>query len=292
MRVYSISDLHVDYDQNMRWVLNLPDNKFSEDILIVAGDISDDEEKFKKALAAVQSKFREVFFVPGNHDLWVRKDNRMDSLEKFYRLINICAALDIRTERMVFDGERTLIIQPIFSWYERPEEGEGSLYFEKRGEDPSLSMWMDTVAIRWPGFDDTTTAQDFFGDYTRRQLAPLYAGDLLTFSHFLPRAELIFPADYIPGKKYPHYRDPAPKFNFSSVAGSKKIDAQLRSIGSHYHIHGHQHRNRFRDIDGVHYISHNLGYPKERKFAGIMDNAYFPKLIWDGSKGFIIYKEQ
>ncbi len=292
MRVLAISDLHVDYDQNMRWVMQLSGMDFVDDVLILAGDISDDVQKFKKALSLLRPKFSEILFVPGNHDLWVRRDNGMDSLEKFYQCLNICASLDIRTGRLTLKPAYSLTIQPIFSWYEKPEESTASLYFPKKGEDPSLGMWMDRVAIRWPKSRNFKNAQDFFYELTGSISSPTFTKtDVITFSHFLPRQRLIFPADYIPGKKYPGYRDPAPAFNFSRVAGSRKIDTQLRAMGSVYHIHGHQHRNRFRQIDGVCYLSHNLGYPKERKFAGIVDNAYFPELIWDSTRGFITHKE-
>ena len=62
-------------------------------------------------------------------------------------------------------------------------------------------------------------------------------------------------------KKY----DRNPQFHFSRVAGSDLIDKQIRQIGSVLHVYGHQHINRDRKIDGVHYISHCLGYPNERK---------------------------
>lgn len=38
--IYGISDLHTDYEANMKFVENLPER--SEDVLIVAGDVSDD----------------------------------------------------------------------------------------------------------------------------------------------------------------------------------------------------------------------------------------------------------
>ena len=38
-RIYGISDLHVDYEANMLFVENLPASY--EDVLVVAGDVSD-----------------------------------------------------------------------------------------------------------------------------------------------------------------------------------------------------------------------------------------------------------
>lgn len=41
MKVYALSDLHVDYAQNREWLQTLVAGSFGEDVLILAGDISD-----------------------------------------------------------------------------------------------------------------------------------------------------------------------------------------------------------------------------------------------------------
>ncbi len=46
------------------------------------------------------------------------------------------------------------------------------------------------------------------------------------------------------------------------------------------HVYGHQHRNRHREEDGVVYVSHCLGYPKERGDRND-DFHLLPKLVWD-----------
>ncbi|KAG2434744.1 hypothetical protein HXX76_007632 [Chlamydomonas incerta] len=56
----------------MEWVDDLPrDGTYANDVLIVAGDISDDIEELKSTLAMLKRVFAVVFFVPGNHELWV-----------------------------------------------------------------------------------------------------------------------------------------------------------------------------------------------------------------------------
>ena len=103
----------------------------------------------------------------------------------------------------------------------------------------------------------------------------------ISFSHFLPRSDLIFPTPEVMAK-IKSYRDPLPQFNFSRVAGSTLIENQLRAANSILHIYGHQHRNRWRLTDGVTYMSHCLGYPKERE--GLDAEAFRertqPKLVW------------
>lgn len=60
----------------------MSDVAYREDCLILAGDISDDQAILRTTFQLVVKKFQHVFFVPGNHDLWVRRKERdlLDSL--------------------------------------------------------------------------------------------------------------------------------------------------------------------------------------------------------------------
>ncbi|KAA3610006.1 MAG: hypothetical protein D8M58_07805 [Calditrichaeota bacterium] len=290
-RVFAISDLHVDYDQNMNWVKGLSNSDYKDDVLIVAGDVSDNVLKFAEALEYLVRKFAHVSFVPGNHDLWIRKKESKNSLEKFYLLISICSTLGVKTSPFMIGNKKQAIrIQPLFSWYLKPEEGPESLFLPKPGEDPNLGMWVDNYAVKWPEWNGFANAAEFFLKMNNWKIEE--DGKVtISFSHFLPRQDLIF------GKKKPAdlkkagFKDPAPKFNFSRVAGTAGLEKQLRQVGSSAHIYGHQHRNRFMKIDEVFYISHGLGYPKERAWAGIKDEEYLPKLIWDSENNFITGQE-
>lgn len=42
------------------------------DVLLLPGDISDDLDVIRYSLATVRQAFRTVFYIPGNHELWVR----------------------------------------------------------------------------------------------------------------------------------------------------------------------------------------------------------------------------
>jgi predicted phosphodiesterase len=291
IRVFAISDLHVDYQQNLDWVRNLSGQDFKNDVLLIAGDISDSVTKLSQTLELLCQKFKIVSFVPGNHDLWVRGKETGNSLEKFYLINNICSTLGVKTTPFYFGNDATKIkIQPLFSWYLKPEEGSESLFLEKPGEDPTLGMWVDNYTIKWPDWDGFDNAADFFLKMNEWKIEEPDTATI-SFSHFLPRQDLIF------GKKKPAelikkgFKDPAPKFNFSRVAGTAGLEKQIRTIGSSAHIYGHQHRNRFRRIEDVLYVSHGLGYPKERAWAGLKDEEYLPKLIWDSENGFVSEQE-
>ncbi len=281
MRIYAISDLHVDFRENMEWVEGLSSVDYSDDGLIVAGDLSDDIEDLKRALSILRSKFRCVFFVPGNHDLWIARDDSTDSVTKFRRVLDICAELEVETEPRQLtnrSGGAGLVIAPLFSWYVKPEEGKDSLFVSKEGEDPSLRMWGDSHFVTWP--NSLESPSDYFLEINEERFGGLEKSPIISFSHFLPREELIFATDQEKAEM-PDVADAHPTFNFSRVAGSWGLDRQIRKLGSAIHVYGHQHRNRRRTIDGVQYISHCFGYQWERVNGLIRNVERGPLLIWD-----------
>ena len=66
MRIFALSDIHIDYPTNLQWLQNLSGQDYVEDILILAGDVTDDLDLLASALELLVKKFRKVCFVPGN----------------------------------------------------------------------------------------------------------------------------------------------------------------------------------------------------------------------------------
>ena len=64
-RVFAISDVHVDYPENLQWIENLSETSYQTDVLLLAGDVSDKLPLIKSTLRTLCQKFKEVFFVPG-----------------------------------------------------------------------------------------------------------------------------------------------------------------------------------------------------------------------------------
>jgi hypothetical protein len=279
MRIFALSDLHVDYPENLDWVGSLSRVDYSGDVLLLAGDISHAEDLLLRVMEALRSRFRAVFFVPGNHDLWLRGSGYDDSLAKFYALMERCRALGVETGPRRADEGGPWIV-PMHAWYVQPHEGDGSLYVEKQGEDPRLGMWADTRSVRWPGFAGHATAAAFFLGLNDFSMSGRQ-GPVITFSHFLPRPELMFwtAEEFAATGLAPV--DPQPRFNFSRVAGCRALDDQIRALGTALHVYGHQHRNRDRLIEGVRYVSHCLGYPREREQGRVRGVGDGPLMIWE-----------
>jgi len=280
MRIFALSDLHVDYPENLAWVEALSRSDFTGDVLLVAGDISHEEPLLFRVLEALRARFRSVFFVPGNHDVWLRGTEYVDSLVKFYALMERCRALGLETtaQRAAANGPWLV---PLHAWYVQPHEGAGSLYVEKQGEDPRLGMWADKRAVRWPHFEGHATPASFFLSLNDCCVPDGRHVPVITLSHFLPRPELMFwtEKEFAATGRAPV--DPQPRFNFSRVAGCRELDDQIRAVGACLHVYGHQHRNRDRVIDGVRYVSHCLGYPREREQGRVRGVEDGPLMIWE-----------
>jgi predicted phosphodiesterase len=289
MRIFALSDIHVDFELNMHWLGKLSSCDYINDTLILAGDVCDEIDRLQKALSILRAKFANIFFVPGNHDLWLRRKECNDSIEKFRLILELCREIDIKTvpEKITESNSNNGVwIIPLFSWYMKPEDGRGSLFIQKPGEDPSLPMWSDNHYIKWPVLNDYKTIADYFLKMNEKYIHKKYDLPVITFSHFLPREEMMFSEDRKKDLVRLAKFDRNPSFNFSRVAGCSKIDEQIRQLGSTIHIYGHQHRNKDRLIDNVRYISHCLGYPHERQTGRIYGIEQGVKLIWDTSKDF------
>ena len=278
MRIFAISDVHADYPQNMALLQAFSARDHLRDTLLLAGDVTDDLARLAQVLRGVREKFAHVFFVPGNHELWVRRGESGDSVARFEKVLRLCADLGVVTSPAKVtcgDGDPGAWVVPLFSWYVKPEQGPESLFVPRDGDDAGLSMWADEVLTRWP---ERLSVADHFLDMNEPHLERDYDAPVLSFSHFLPRKELMFRAS--PATPPARVRRTA-RFNFSRVAGSARLESQIRALGSVLHVHGHQHRNRDRAIDGVRYVSNCLGYPPERARGEIGEPCGSLKLVWD-----------
>jgi predicted phosphodiesterase len=243
VRVFALSDVHADYEVNAKWIACLSMADYRQDVLILAGDVSDRIEKLDWCLGALAARFRKLLFVPGNHDLWVVRDRRhMTSLQKFEE---VRAVVESSGASMDPYRESGVAIVPLLGWYD---------YSFGQPSDELKSIWMDYHACRWPGgFGAGTVAAHFAALNDGADTTD--ADMVITFSHFLPRID-VMPA-YISAKNRLLY----------PVLGCTRLDTQLRGLNSKMHVYGHSHLNRNVRIDGVCYVNNAFGYPQETRIA-------------------------
>ena len=239
MRILAISDLHTDFNENKRLLERIPAAVHADDILIAAGDISNDLDILRATLALLRSKFKKIFYVPGNHELWVRREGGT-SVEKFFSVLALCEALQVQTGPEKVGG---VWVVPLFSWYDAQFDENNS------GDAESLSGWADFHLCKWPA--EIGEVCKFFLKLNEPHLRA-YDGPVISFSHFLPRRDLLPPTERLRFKGLP------------KVAGCSDLDGQIRRLPSVVHVFGHSHIGCDRVIDGVRYIQNPLRYPRER----------------------------
>lgn len=243
MRVFALSDIHVDFEPNARWVEALSNTDYQQDVLILAGDVSDSMERLSACLDAFVRRFRKVFFVPGNHDLWVLRDPaHINSLDKFDLIKAAIDACGASMEAGIVDG---VSIIPLFGWY----DGSFGVLDAHMAE-----VWMDFRACRWPArWSDTDITDHFIG---MNDVATVGKAKVtISFSHFLPRIDVM------------PWFIPPPMRKIYPVLGSSRLERLIRDIGPDIHLYGHSHVNRNVVIDGINYINNAFAYPHEERIA-------------------------
>lgn len=105
-KIYALSDLHVDQKENMQWIEQLSDVDYLNDTIIIAGSFIGEKNQLKislpigdithvlsklfQTLKLFQSKFHDVYYCPGNHELWTKSQkedeqlNIHNSIDKFH----------------------------------------------------------------------------------------------------------------------------------------------------------------------------------------------------------------
>jgi len=243
MRVFALSDIHIDYSENAKWIANLSNAEYQDDVLILAGDVSDIRPLLEWCLSTLTKRFKNVLFVPGNHELWViREDRNKNSLQKFD---DVCEVVKSAGASMQAFHEQGVSIIPLLGWYDY-SFGEPSAELK--------SMWMDYSSCRWPnGLTEQDIAAHFAAFNDER--SSTVDNTVITYSHFLPRIDLM--PEFIPGTQRVLY----------PVLGSFQLERQLRKLNPDIHIYGHSHVNRQVKIDGVSYINNAFGYPNETRIT-------------------------
>lgn len=238
MRVFVISDVHIDYKSNRNWLFNISGEDYKNDILILAGDISNDASLVIKAFVSLKKCFRDVFYVPGNHDLWIHKNIVRNSLDNFHLLMTIADNCGVIMEPVSYGR---LSIVPLFGWYD---------YSFGEPSDILMGIWLDYATCKWPdNFDERDITRLFIS--MNEPFLDMKNEVIISFSHFMPRLDIM--PSYIPQDRRILY----------PVLGTDLLEQQIRRLKSNIHIYGHTHVNRRVVKDNTQYINNAYGYPSE-----------------------------
>jgi 3',5'-cyclic AMP phosphodiesterase CpdA len=124
MKLYAISDLHLANRVNFQALEALP--SYSDDWLILAGDVGELEEHLRLALLILASRFKKIIWVPGNHDLWTlpSQSNQLRGEARYRRLVSICREHGVLTPEDPYvtfppgGGVKEHLLVPMFILYD------------------------------------------------------------------------------------------------------------------------------------------------------------------------------
>lgn len=243
MRVFALSDLHADYPENLAWAMNVSDSDYRDDVLILAGDVSDKLELLAQVFASLRKKFKDVLFVPGNHELWVQHDETDCSLEKFDLISALCDSEGIRHD-VYHCGEVSFV--PMYSWYDF-SFGEPDRHLRR--------AWRDFKACAWPAhLADSAAINEHFLALNEPVLST--RNDVvISYSHFLPRIDVM--SSRIPQERRRVY----------PVLGSAGLGRQVGKLQPDIHVYGHSHVNQSIELDSIRFVNNAFAYPNEQRIA-------------------------
>lgn len=282
LRVFGISDIHIDQKPNLSWCEAISEEEYVNDAILISGDVSHKMEDLELIFKIFLKKFKYVFYIPGNHCLWLpsqEKEEFQTSIKKLQAIVALCGRLGVKMKPQLVDNK--IWIVPMYSWYEESFDNESDT------NDYPISGWGDHVFCKWGNIDPLEffvaeneqwmRIKEFGDDATPSQFTKSIFRDhhpIVSFSHFLPRRECLPRREFLFHKFLP------------KVVGSNKLESQIRRLGTDMHFFGHTHINWDKTIDGIRYIQKSLGYPSERNSWKKNFVSMNELILWDSSKGW------
>ena len=255
----AVSDLHVSHPENRRIADRLRPTA-DDDWLIVAGDVGEIFADVVDTLAALRSRFRQVVWAPGNHELWTHPSDpvQLRGADRYAELVRACRDHGVLTpedEYPVWTGpDGPVAVVPIFQLYDYSFRVPAA---HSKEESLRLAYEAGVVctdeALLHP--DPYPSREAWCFDRIARTEQRLAALDLPTVlvSHWPLVRE---PTDVL---WYPE---------FAQWCGTRLTDDWHRRFRALAAVYGHLHIPRTTHYDGVRFEEVSLGYPREWRRRG------------------------
>ena len=116
--LWAVSDLHVRAPGNLDLVREHVRPANAGDWLIVAGDIAEDLPTIERTLGLLQSRFAQVIYAPGNHELYSRTSDTTHGRAKYDAVIAVAQRLGVLTPEDPFPMFAGHTVVPLFTLYD------------------------------------------------------------------------------------------------------------------------------------------------------------------------------
>ncbi len=146
VKLFAVSDLHVASSSTRSAVASIPAHP--DDWLILAGDTGETVHHLEWTLRTLRPRFRQLIWVPGNHDLWTLPNdpNQARGEARYRQLVDLCRALDVLTPEdpyPVWSGaadSAPVVLAPLFLLYDYTFRRPGSTKDEAMDEAMSAGV--------------------------------------------------------------------------------------------------------------------------------------------------------
>lgn len=253
-RLYAVSDLHLNHEDNRQALLEIAARP--DDWLILAGDVGETCAHLELALEVLSPRFRQIVWVPGNHDLWSVPENgaRLRGEAKYQRLVEICRSYGALTPEdpypVVTVGGRQVRVAPLFCLYDysfRPSDVafEEAVAWAKAGG----VMCSDEVLLHADPYPSVVEWCQARCALTEQRLRLCAEGPpLVLISHFPLRQSVV----WLP-------RIP----RFSIWCGTRRTEDWHLRFNACVVVSGHLHMRGTQFCHGVRFEEVSLGYPRQ-----------------------------
>ena len=255
-----VSDIHADVARKT----DFPEIECAADTLIVAGDIAVNTNRFRDTLYRLSSRFDNVAYTLGNHDIWAPTGG---SSRTIHEVKNLQIADNIKPLDAAPYYVNDVAIVGVMGWYDY-SGGDASL--EKKYGIPfkrmtfGNSIMADLLHVRW---DDPAQGRNLTDpEISELQITKLRThlegasnkvGKIIVATHIPPRPDLLIWKEG-GGKEVETWNF------FNAYFSNPHIDELIREFPAvKVCVYGHTHRRSDRTIDGIRYIVNPFGYPRE-----------------------------
>jgi predicted phosphodiesterase len=250
MKLFALSDLHVNHRENQDAVASLPARP--DDWLILAGDLGERGEHLEWVFSQLAPRWKQVLWVPGNHELYTTPKSPLRGLAKYTYLTEICREFGVLSPEdpwPQWPDDPSLWICPLFLLYDYSFAPEGMTR-------EAAIRWAAEAGIasadeRYLHADPFDSKEAWCADRiekTQRRLSEIPAGDrTILINHWPLRPDLVR-----------LFRIP----RFIPWCGTRKTENWHVRHRAEVVVSGHLHMRATDWRDGVRFEEVALGYPR------------------------------
>lgn len=249
-RLLAISDLHLGHKANREALAELP--AYPEDSLIVAGDLGETLEHLRIGFDALRPRFAQLFWVPGNHELWSVPSEPPEwrGESKYRELVALCRGYGVHTPEDPYVAWGGHVVAPLHLLYDysfRPDDVPAERALDWARETGVLCA--DESYLHPDPHPSRQAWCAALCDRTERRLAAIDPGlPTVLVNHYPLREEhAVLPR--------------VPRFKL--WCGTRRTADWHRRFRASVVVHGHLHIRRTRRLEGTRFEEVSLGYPRD-----------------------------